>query len=54
MAVISSCLDCKERRIGCHQTCEKYKKFKKQLDVIKQNKLKEKEKYTRPIHRGKR
>lgn len=29
------CKDCKERTVGCHATCEKYKQFKAERD--KQN-----------------
>ena len=28
--VCSPCLDCKERREGCHAVCERYKAFEKQ------------------------
>lgn len=29
-AVQSSCKDCKNRTIGCHATCEAYKKYKEE------------------------
>lgn len=28
----SSCIDCKDRKVGCHGTCEKYKKWKESVD----------------------
>ena len=35
------CRDCKSRAVGCHSTCEKYKRFKKEMeeynDTIKHN-----------------
>lgn len=33
----NSCLDCKNRVIGCHSTCYKYKEYKKELEIIKTN-----------------
>ena len=33
----SSCLNCKDRKIGCHSKCEKYKNFKKALDHLRKN-----------------
>lgn len=54
MMKTSACLNCKERIIGCHQNCEKYKQYKQYLETIKQNKIKEREKYKKPIRKGKR
>lgn len=31
------CLDCKDRFIGCHSKCEKYKQFKRKMEVLPQN-----------------
>ena len=31
------CMDCDERRVGCHAECERYKVWRKQLD--EQNRL---------------
>lgn len=28
----NNCKDCKNRYIGCHSTCEVYKKFKENID----------------------
>ena len=33
--------NCENRKIGCHGTCEKYKKFKEYLEKIKKNREKE-------------
>lgn len=30
----SGCLDCKKRTIGCHSTCETYRKFKEKRDYM--------------------
>lgn len=30
--VRTACMDCKERHIGCHVDCEKYKEFRKIKD----------------------
>lgn len=54
MIKTNSCLNCQDRIIGCHQNCEKYKTYKKQLELIKHNKAKDKEKYLKPIRRKKR
>lgn len=32
-----TCYNCEERHLNCYDTCEYYKKFKKRLDVIKNN-----------------
>lgn len=29
------CLECKERHVGCHGSCERYKEFREKLDRIK-------------------
>lgn len=29
------CKDCQNRYVGCHIECEKYKKFKEDLDIAK-------------------
>lgn len=28
----SGCLGCKDRKVGCHSTCEKYLKWKDKID----------------------
>lgn len=35
------CYHCKDRVVGCHSTCEKYKKFKEELEVVRAEKEKE-------------
>lgn len=35
---ITCCLDCKDRHLGCHSTCEKYKEMKQKLQDIKDKK----------------
>lgn len=35
-----SCLNCKERYQGCHSKCDKYKKYKEEIEKIKLNKKK--------------
>lgn len=37
----NTCYDCPDRYIGCHSSCEKYKKFKNKLDIAKKNKNKD-------------
>lgn len=36
------CKGCTERTVGCHSTCEKYKRFKEQNDEIREKKIKAK------------
>lgn len=38
MKINNSCYGCKERHLGCHANCEKYKEYVKALDVINKNK----------------
>lgn len=38
MKKYNSCLNCNHRHLGCHGTCEDYKKYKEELERIKQNK----------------
>lgn len=33
---LSKCLDCKDRHVGCHSKCEKYKAFRKALDEYRE------------------
>jgi hypothetical protein len=35
------CRNCTERVVGCHSTCDKYKKFKEELEVVREEKCKE-------------
>lgn len=35
---VTCCLDCKDRHLGCHGTCEKYKEMKQKLQDIKDKK----------------
>lgn len=34
----NKCLNCTDRHTGCYNTCENYKKYLEELDVIKTNK----------------
>ena len=34
---MSSCKDCPDRYIGCHQHCETYKAFKAEKDRVREN-----------------
>ena len=34
------CLNCEDRTITCHSTCEKYKAFRERLDLIREGKKK--------------
>lgn len=34
MTVKSNCYKCENRYVGCHSKCEKYKEYRKALDVI--------------------
>ena len=40
---IAPCLDCKDRTLGCHSTCEPYKEFRLKLDAQNERNQKEKE-----------
>jgi len=33
-----NCVRCKDRIIGCHSNCEYYKKYKQEMEKIRQNK----------------
>lgn len=35
--VYNSCLNCEKRKIGCHQNCESYEKYKAKIKVINAN-----------------
>ena len=37
----NGCLGCKDRKVGCHSTCEKYKTWKSKIDT--NNKARRKE-----------
>ena len=37
MKKYDSCLNCTKRYVGCHNDWENYKKYKKELEKIKQN-----------------
>lgn len=39
-----SCIDCKDRKVGCHSNCEKYKKFKKYRNNILEKRKEEQKK----------
>lgn len=41
------CLDCPERKLGCHSSCKKYKAYRKKKDKEKENRRKEAYKYGR-------
>lgn len=32
--MIYSCMDCKERRVGCHSSCEKYRRDRSKNDAM--------------------
>ena len=34
----SKCKECADRYIGCHSKCEKYKQFRKEIDLMHENK----------------
>lgn len=40
MNVKTPCYECKDRKVGCHSICEKYKKYK--IDLAEENKKKRK------------
>lgn len=40
------CLNCTDRKPGCHSTCERYKDFQKQHEEIKSKERAEKDTYT--------
>lgn len=40
MSKINSCKDCNKRTVGCHATCESYKKERADLDKINAEKRK--------------
>ena len=42
--IISPCMDCEWRSVGCHSHCELYANFKTELEKYKQY-LREKERY---------
>ena len=29
----NNCMDCPDRKVGCHSTCESYKRFREELTV---------------------
>lgn len=33
--LLPPCKDCQDRQVGCHGKCNKYKKYKKELEAIK-------------------
>lgn len=41
----SGCLNCEKRFLGCHASCDTYLNYRKRLDKIKENKIREREKY---------
>lgn len=34
MSTIAPCKDCKDRKLGCHSTCQKYNDFRQAKDNI--------------------
>ena len=36
---MASCLNCEKRSVGCHSSCEDYKKFKKELEEKAKQKI---------------
>lgn len=45
MALITPCIDCDERHLGCHDNCEKYNTYKLQNKEIKERQRE----YEKPI-----
>lgn len=45
------CKDCKERAIGCHSTCEKYKKYRTEWEELKKKKAEEKRLWSKRNHK---
>lgn len=39
------CKDCKDRYIGCHSDCERYKNFKLNREKVKRERIKEYNKF---------
>ena len=37
------CLRCEFRRLGCHSNCKAYEEYKKRLEIIRNNKSKERD-----------
>lgn len=33
----NSCINCKYRKIGCHNKCDSYKKYKEEIERINKN-----------------
>ena len=46
-----SCKNCTRRQVGCHATCEEYKKEKKERDAVKEKIRKERSKESLAISR---
>lgn len=40
--LLSPCIDCKERSVGCHGSCEGYQTYRKSLDELNLNIKKQK------------
>lgn len=34
---LSPCYKCKDRQVGCHSNCKRYKAFRKRIEKIKNN-----------------
>lgn len=43
----SGCLNCKERYLGCHSNCLKYKQYKEELERVKELKEQMKKQYSK-------
>ncbi len=50
----SECYGCTERHLGCHATCESYKKFRETMDEINEARARERKKQDDVIHRKRR
>lgn len=35
--MVNQCYECKKRYVGCHSTCEEYKRFKEENEARKRN-----------------
>ena len=37
------CKDCKQRSLGCHANCEQYKRFKSEIDSVRERRHRQRE-----------
>lgn len=43
--MVAGCYNCKDRFLGCHAYCDKYKKYRKQIEIVKANRIKYMERF---------